>query len=98
MNFGLHQMGKDTVHQGTVLLTCLLLKNVLFWQLFRNIRPWGYIAAKEDYDVLKKLVKELEDEATQVETGGIDIETASGNKYHINVKTMEMSMIGMAHI
>ena len=75
-----------------------ITKHLSIWLILRNIRPWAYIAAKEDYKVLDKLVKELEDEATQVETGGIDVETASGNKYHIKVETLEMSMIGMIHI
>ena len=43
-------------------------------------------------------MKDLEDQTTEVETGGIDVECASGNRYHIKVQTMEMSMIGMAQI
>ena len=66
-----------------------------FFYEFRNIRPWAYIAAKEEYDVLEKLVKELEDEVKQVELQGIDIVTSSGNSYHITLppQTFTMSMI-----
>ena len=48
--------------------------------------------------MLEKLVKQLEEQTTEVETGGIDVETASGNRYHIQVDTLEMSMIGMTTI
>ena len=76
----------------------LCLKFALIQHLFSNIRPWAYIAAKEEYTVLKALNRELEDEVSQVETGGIDVETSSGNKYHINVEPMKFSMIDMIHL
>ena len=60
---------------------------------YRNIRPWGYIAAKEQYDVLKTLVADLQDERHQVMLQGIDIVTSSGNSYHISIDIFPMSMI-----
>ena len=43
-------------------------------------------------------MKQLEEQTAEVETGGIDVEAASGNRYHIQVDTLEMSMIGMTTI
>ena len=43
-------------------------------------------------------MKQLEEQTTEVENGGIDVETDSGNRYHIKVDTLEMSMIGMTTI
>ena len=59
----------------------------------RNIRPWAYIGEKETYDVLKPLVEELDDEVEQVRAGGIDVQASSGNRYHICVTTLTMSMV-----
>ena len=58
----------------------------------RNIRPWGYIGAKESYEILEKLVEDLDDEGEEVKAG-IDVTTNSGNNYHIRVETAKMTMI-----
>ena len=58
-----------------------------------ELGPRGYIAAKEHYHVLEKLVADLQDEREQVKLQGIDVVTSSGNSYHISIDILTMSMI-----
>ena len=59
----------------------------------RNIRPYGYFAADEKYDVLKDLVPVIDAEVKDIQAGGVFVKTSSGNLYHVMVKAFSMSMV-----
>ena len=69
------------------------LDSQVIFLLYRNIRPLGYFAADEKYDVLKELVPIIDAEVKDIKAGGVYVKTSSGNLYHIMVNTFTMSMV-----